>query len=198
MILNFAPLAVKNFNYSFYGSDIINFKKIGFYMLLICILVFTVNLVFADSNNTDISSIGEKEFNVLDNFTLKDNPTEQEWYDNNEWEGQLLREGYGDDEFGYTPYSPYTLGIQKKDVSKEEAEKYISKYLPSDYRVSSIKLNDKLTNIYYYETDEFGYYDKDNYGNPLGDNYYRGYIYADGNIYWYVGGSVVNPWLYYN
>lgn len=174
-----------------------NFKKIGLYFLLVCIIGCTLNVAFANSISEYDGSVSNETFNVLSNFTLDDNPTEQEWYDENEFDGKLLREGSDFGEYGIQPYSPYRIGIQKENVTKKEAEEFLLKYLPSDYKVSSVKFNEKLTNIYHYQSDVQGQIDTDNYGEPLYDYLEKGYVYIDGNIYWYVGGFVINPWLEY-
>lgn len=175
-----------------------NFKKIILCLFLICIFACTVNMAFADSfSANDIEAIGNKTFGTLTNFTLEDNPTEEEWYETNEFDGELRTDGFSDGMGGLIPYSPYIIGIQKKNVTKEQAQKYLSKYLPSDYEVTHVKFNGKLSNIYYYQTDVFSHiYNEDIYGEPQGDYYYKGYIFDDDNIYWYIGNeSVINPWL---
>lgn len=180
-----------------FGGGSIKFKKLGLCLLLICIIGFTVNIVSADSTSEYSGSISNETFNVLSNFTLDNNPTEQEWYNENEFEGKLLREGSDFGEYGILPYDPYKIGIQKENVSKKEAEKFLLRYLPTDYKVSSVKFNEKLTHIYHYESDVTGYVGDDDYGEPLYDYLEKGYLYIDGNLYWYVGGSNINPWLEY-
>lgn len=163
-----------------------NFKKLGLYFLLICIFACSINLAFSESLDDDMSSIGNESFNVLNNFKLNDTPTEDKWFDYNEWEGQVYKEGFyveGD----LIPYDPYMTGTIKEDVTEKEAEEYLSQYLPQNYEVSIVKFNGKPTNIYYYKTDI--------YVESVGDYYVRGYMYVDGNIYWYVGGASFNPYL---